>query len=185
MIDKYITAFNEVKCPRILNSQDLNVWQGKAINIIVRVYGENSIQEEQIKNVLFQRYASYSINGHTSGGANNAKLCEKQATEIIEGFISDLSTFGMPSQRVAEKNGAINISINQNQNQTINLNVILDSLKEELTGKQIKELEEVINTDEMPENKKSKIINKLKSFGSDVVTNIVANILTNPSIFGG
>ncbi len=33
--------------------------------------------------------------------------------------------------------------------------------------------------------KKRDIIKKLKSFGTDVATNIVAGILTNPAIYGG
>ena len=37
---------------------------------------------------------------------------------------------------------------------------------------------------ETPEEKKVKLIDKIKSFGSDIASNIVAGILTNPAIFG-
>lgn len=184
MIEKYITALEGIENPKILNSYDLNVWQGNAINIVVRIYGIDSIQEEQIKNVFFKTYASGSINGQSWGGGNNANLCQKQASEIIKGFISDLKTFGLPEPKKENQSG-INILLSQNQNQTVQIHFIWDSIKDELTGKQIKELEEVINVKEPIETKKTKVLDKLKSFGGDVLTNIVANILTNPAIFGG
>lgn len=183
MIEKFIEAFKEISIPQISNGEELRAWQGKAINTVVRVYGEDSIQEQQIKNVFFERYSSMYVGGQSFGGGNNSKLCEKQASEVISGFISDLINFGLPEQRIVEKTNGINISVNQHQNQTVKLKVIFDLVKDELTGKQMKEIEEVLTEVESPENKKNKLIQKLKSFGSDVVTNIVASILTNPNIY--
>lgn len=184
MIDKYISSLKTLDNQKFSSFENLKAWQGKAINVLVRVYGENSIQEEQVKNIHYQRYASYSINGESFGGGNNLRLCENQASEVINGFISDLETFGLPTARIKESNG-INISLNQTQNQTVNLNLILEAIKEELTGKQTKELDEILKSDEEPEEKKSRVLGKLKSFGSDVLSNIIANIITNPAIYGG
>ncbi len=183
MIEKFIEAFKEISSPRISNAEELKAWQGKANNIVVRIYGLESIQVDQIKNVLFERYSSIHANGTTFGGGNNSNLCEKQAAEVIAGFITDLTNFGMPSEREVEKVRGINISINQHQNQTIKLRVIFESIQEEMTGKQLKEIEEVLKGNETTESKKASIVNKLKSFGSDIASNIIANILTNPNIY--
>lgn len=94
-----------------------------------------------------------------------------------------MTNFGLPNQRVIEKPNGINISISQYPNQTVKLKVIFDLIKDEPTGKQMNEIEEILGTNETPEVKKPKIIEKLKSFGSDVVSNIIANILTNPSLY--
>lgn len=90
------------------------------------------------------------------------------------------------------KNGAITVNINntnsqsQNQEQSLAIDIFLEAIREDLTGKQIKELKEVLATSGNDEEKaRSGIIEKLKSFGSDVAANIVANILTNPIIGGG
>jgi hypothetical protein len=184
MINKYIESLKILDKPKLGTFENLKAWQGKVINILVRVYGENSIQEEQVKNIVYKKYASYSINAESFGGGNNLGLCENQASEVINGFISDLETFGLPVPKVKESNG-INISLNQTQNQTVNLNLILESIKEELTGKQTKELDEILKCEEEPEAKKIKVLGKLKSFGSDVLSNIIANIITNPAIYGG
>lgn len=184
MIEKYITALTDIQNTKILNAYELKSWQGKAINIVSRIYGNDSKQEEQIKNVHFKSYSSGSINGTSFGGGNNAKECSIQASEIINGFISDLTNFGLPENKKPEITNGINISVNQNQNQSVQIHFIWESIKDELTGKQIRELEEVINEDLPAENKKGKVIEKLKSFGGDILTNIIANILTNPNIFG-
>lgn len=182
MVEKYLEAFQEISNPSMATGEELKAWIGKAINIVVRVYGEDSIQEQQIRNVLFEKYPSMYDNGQKFGGGNNAKLCQKQASEVIKGFMSDLTNFGLPAPRVVEKSSEINISVNQHQNQTVKLKVIFDVINDELTEKQVKEIEEVLNGPES-ENKKLKIVEKLKNFGSDVATNIVASILTNPSMF--
>lgn len=80
----------------------------------------------------------------------------------------------------------IQITNTQSVSQQITLNIFLEAIKDELTGKQVKELKEVMKDYESePELTKTKIINKIKGFGGDVLSNIVANILTNPSIYGG
>lgn len=74
----------------------------------------------------------------------------------------------------------------QSQEQLMAVNLFLEAIKDDLTGKQVKELKEILaesNSDKA--NARDGIITKLKSFGSDVAANIVANILTNPIIWSG
>lgn len=80
----------------------------------------------------------------------------------------------------------INITNNQSNSQKITFNVFIEAIKDELTGKQIKEIQEIIKTNEhTPTETRGKIIDKIKSFGSDTLSNIIANIITNPSIYKG
>ena len=62
--------------------------------------------------------------------------------------------------------------------------MFLEAIKDDLTGRQIKELKEVVDESGGDKEKaRNGIIAKLKSFGSDVASNIVANIITNPMIW--
>lgn len=80
----------------------------------------------------------------------------------------------------------INITNNQTVSQQLTLNLFLDAVKDELTGKDFKALKEIMkNYENEPEETKSKLIEKIKGFGGDVLSNIVANILTNPTIYNG
>lgn len=183
MTEKYIKALEEIHHPKISNKYDLQAWKTQAINIVVRLYGEDSKQEEQINLVKYQNYPSISTRNSTSGGGNNSNFCEKQASEIIGSFISDLSTFGLPVTKKQPKDKGINISVNQSQNQSISINVIWESIEDELTGKQLKEVKSIVEEDSDSETKKTKIFKKIKSFGGDIASNIIASILTNPNIY--
>ena len=73
-----------------------------------------------------------------------------------------------------------NITINQNQtqNQSQTVNLVLESLKDELKGKEYRELEQILSSNATKEEKKQNIISKLKSFGENVAAGIVATLLT-------
>lgn len=84
-----------------------------------------------------------------------------------------------------EKGVNINIIQNQNQQTNISINLIIQAFQDELNGNQRKEIQTIIDDKELePEKKKSKIVETLKKFGSDVASNVLANILTNPSFLG-
>lgn len=83
-----------------------------------------------------------------------------------------------------KSSGDTNITINNSQQ--IVLNLFTEVMRDEMTGKEYKELKELLKNYECePEKTSSKIKEKLKKMGSDVLTNIITSILTNPNIYGG
>lgn len=79
-----------------------------------------------------------------------------------------------------------NLSQSQTQSQEVAINIFIESIEEHLSMKQFKEIKEIVaEHQDKPEEAKSKIMDKLKSFGGDVLSNIVANIITNPAIYSG
>lgn len=77
-------------------------------------------------------------------------------------------------------------SQSQNQEQSLAVNLFIEAIKDDLTGRQVKELKEVVEEagNDLPKARQG-ILLKLKEFGADVASNIVANIITNPMIWGG
>lgn len=126
---------------------------------------------------------------------------QRKLLAILEAFSSLPSI--IPDARITEikeKEGkghnAINVTTNinnsnqqsqtQTQEQTLAVELFIEAIKDDLTGRQIKELKQVVNdADGDLQKARSGIIDKLKSFGSDVASNIVANLLTTPMIWGG
>lgn len=111
---------------------------------------------------------------------------------ILEALV-DLPTI-IPQNKKKKTDKGINITTNinnsncqsQSQEQSFAVNMFLEAIKDDLTGKQIKELKEVVaESGSDKEKARNGIIAKLKSFGSDVAANIIANILTNPVIWSG
>lgn len=90
-------------------------------------------------------------------------------------------------QKEAKQEPSSAVTVNENQSQSQNqsqeINIFLDSIADEITGKQYKELKSIAQEEPNPEKSKQKIVEKLKSFGGDVLSNIVANIITNPSVW--
>lgn len=195
MINKYLESLDELKQIYFNSGTDLKIWKNKAISIINIIYGEGSKYEDQINQIKYIDTPSISfINAYEDEdkrprltSKSNSKECEQQAREIIENIIHILKVFGLQEKKeVSKASNGININLTQNQSQNQSVNVIIEALKNELTGKQLKEIQEILNeqNNDTQEGKKSKVISKLKSFGSDVLSNIVANIITNPSILG-
>ena len=74
----------------------------------------------------------------------------------------------------------------QSQEQSLAVELFIEAIKDDLTGRQIKELKAVVSdADNDLQKARPGILAKLKEFGADVASNIVANILTNPTIWGG
>ena len=91
-----------------------------------------------------------------------------------------------------QKNNPSNINIinqnsqyqNQEQIQSIAINFFIEAIKEELNGRQIKEIKDIFTNEPDSQKAKIKLLDRIKSFGSDVASNVLANILTNPAIWG-
>lgn len=73
----------------------------------------------------------------------------------------------------------------QSQEQSFAIDIFLEAIKDEIKGKQLKELKAIAQEEPNPEKAKTKVFDKIKSWGGDVLANVVANIVTNPNIWNG
>ena len=121
---------------------------------------------------------------------NKSPEQQKKLLAILEAF-AVLPTV-IPDNRitqVAEKKGDGKDSINvvttinnsnsqsQDQRQSLAVELFIEAIKDDLTGRQIKELKAVVaDVNNDLQKARPGIITKLKEFGSDVVSNIFANI---------
>ena len=119
---------------------------------------------------------------------------QRRLGAIIEAFAiipaSELQKRTKSSKK--EVGEGVNITINntnshsQNQKQSMAVELFIEAIKDDLTGRQIKELKSVVaEADNDLQKARSGILAKLKEFGADVASNIVPNLLTNPMIWGG
>jgi hypothetical protein len=160
---------------------DLDAWKSSTTVILGRIFGDSYQGVKAIEKIKFDS-GGWAI-GDASHFWDNMTSCKKQGKDILEACITELETFGQPEQKKTDNSG-ININLTQNQNQTVNINLLISALEDELTVSQLREVNDLMKIDEPKSEKKRKIIDKTKSFGSDVASNILANILTNPNIWG-
>lgn len=109
---------------------------------------------------------------------------------LCETIVSDVKVLGIPIRKpVNDKSVNVNTNITQNQEQKQNqqqeviVKILLEAAKDELTGKQRKELLAIAEETKDPQEAHKSILAKLKEFGEDVAANIVANILTNTMVW--
>ena len=137
---------------------------------------------------------------HFPGDQSVVEFCklseERISRDQQEKLLSILNAFVVIPQIIKnniqmEKEGTkVNVTVNnnnsqsQNQEQSMVVQQFLDAFRDELTGRQLKELRSVIaESDNDLHKAKPKIIDKLMEFGGNVASNILATLLTN-SAFG-
>ena len=72
----------------------------------------------------------------------------------------------------------------QSQQQTQILDICVNALQNSLSEEQLNELKAIVQSDQDNKSKKKSIMERLKLFGHDVAPSILANIITNPGIWG-
>jgi Fe2+ transport system protein B len=187
LIKRQMSLIDKIGANHQINSEfdfGLNAWKSSTIILLERIFGKDNRKIAQIEKIKLNRHDVRN----TGVEAYNISSIKNEGTEILTAAIIELETLGLPPESDEKNDNKINLTIIQNQeqeqNQRIKLNIIIDAFQEELTGKQLKELQEIIDSESDNKTKKLNIIEKLKTFGSDILTNIVASILTNPNIYG-
>ena len=117
------------------------------------------------------------------------KITPENHMEIL-GLLEGIKIFPYEPENEIKGKSSDRITINNNQNNTQNntqqiiLNIFIDAIRDEITGKELKELKEIMkNYEKNPEETKSTLLEKIKGFGKDVLSNIMANIITNPDFY--
>ena len=117
----------------------------------------------------------------------STKEIAEDTTSLINSVIEEVQTIGLPQPAFKTVSGDITINNTQNQTQNQEQNIIieifLDAIKDELNGKQRKELLAIAENAENPKEVHKRIVEKLKEFSIDISANIVANVLTNPTVW--
>jgi hypothetical protein len=179
MIEKQIDLIQK-QIEKLTSSDfDLSAWKSSSILILDRIFGNDFQGIKAIEKINYKS-GGLSMGNHSSSW-NNMDSCKKQGKEILLTCITELETFG---EREKPQNNNSGININLTQNQSVNISLLVSALEDELTVSQMREVNEIMQSTEDSQNKKVKILDKIKNFGSDVASNILANILTNPAIWG-
>jgi len=135
---------------------DLEAWKNQTLLFLNRIFGAS---HPIVKMILDLRY-DYS-SWHLRDATGNEKLddpVKMQAREIIDAAIMELETLGLPGQTGAADK-------------------VSELLQQEMTGKQWKELSDILA--DKTENQTAEIKEKLGQLSKEQLTDIVAGILNS------
>lgn len=120
---------------------------------------------------------------------------QHNSPEVFErmiGILQSCQLFPALPKKEIEKpiiDKSVNVNVtqtqSQSQEQSFAIDIFLEAIKDEIKGKQLKELKAIAQEEPNPEKAKTKVLDKIKSWGGDVLANVVANIVTNPNIWNG
>lgn len=122
--------------------------------------------------------------------SNNQELSPTQQKVIVVILKAFLEYPTVVPNKLEQKQNSITIqntntnAQSQSQKQSLAIHLFIEAIKDDLTGRQIKELKEIVAEENNDLQKaRPNILAKLKEFGVDILSNVVANILTNPTIW--
>ncbi|MEA4937628.1 MAG: hypothetical protein VB102_13475 [Paludibacter sp.] len=167
-----------------LDSEDFNMnsWILTTDNFLKNIWGKDTEKSKQL-------YVVCNTMETSMFGCDEEDILKfkKQWKDLLNGYVLELELLEKPENHRKQVYGGINLTVNQNQSQEqiqmIELKLIVDIIKDELTGKQLNELKSIIQ-DTKIEKKNEKIAEKFISFGSNVASGILGNILSNPQLYG-
>lgn len=163
-------------CYSLANEQEYEVWKNVTIRFLIANFTDDRcIQDFEDSCKKFRHDG-----------------CRPNDMDKIIGILKSCTIIPvLPKKKVvtAAIDKSVNVNVHQSQkqeqSQIVAVDLFLEAIKDEITGKQLKELKSIVQEEPNPEKAKSRILDKVKSWGESISASIIANIITNPSIWSG
>jgi len=136
---------------------DLEAWKNHTIIYLERIFGKDNSKIKMIKDLAYD-YSSWSLRDTAAAGKTKDKdPVRLQAEEILVASVAELERLGLPKTKPEKER-------------------IWQLLEDDLTGKQLKEIEALIKSDET--DKPKKITQILENLGNEKLASIIYKLLT-------
>lgn len=145
---------------------DMESWKQYNIILLTRIFGKDNQKIKQLKN-LENEYNSWSLRDAV-GNKSYKEGTIKLAKEIINASIDEINAFGVPQLT--------------NANIKMDLELILNSILDELKGSQVKNLKAILNSNESETEKKRRVFEIIEKLGETSAYEIITNIIIQKSL---
>ncbi|MCK5731131.1 MAG: hypothetical protein KAH68_08650 [Draconibacterium sp.] len=137
---------------------DFEAWKNHTLIFLERIFGKENSNLKLIKDLHYD-YSSWNLRDTAAAGKTKDKdPIKMQAREILTATITELEKLGLPQNKLATEK-------------------IWILLKDELTGKQAKKIEAILDSSD---SKKIENISKtLETLGVENLSRVIANLLIN------
>lgn len=135
---------------------DLEAWKNRTEIFLERIFGKESPKLKMIQNLHYD-YSSWNLRDTYAGGsAKDKDPVRIQAKEILEATIAELENLGLPQEKKGQQK-------------------IRELLEDELTGKQMKELDALINSED--QEKTEKLAEILETLPKENLVAVICKLL--------
>ena len=136
---------------------DLEAWKNHTIIYLERIFGRDSSKIKMLKDLHYD-YSSWSLRDTAASGKTKDKdPIREQAEELLKAAIAELESLGLPQGKPEKEK-------------------VWELLQDELTGKQVKEIEALLASEDQEKN--LKIADILENLGADNLSLLIAKLLT-------
>lgn len=137
---------------------DLEAWKNHTAIFLERIFGKESSKIGMIKALNYD-YSSWSLRDTAAAGKTKDKdPVRLQAEEILKATIAELQSLGLPQAKKEKEQ-------------------VWELLDDELTGKQVKEIDAILKTDD--KGKTEKIADILENLQKENLATVIAKLLTS------
>jgi flagellar motility protein MotE (MotC chaperone) len=137
---------------------DLEAWKNHTTIFLERIFGKDSSKLRMIKDLGYD-YSSWNLRDTAAAGKTSDKdPVLMQAEEILNATIIELKTLGLPHEKQEKEK-------------------IWDLLNDELTGKQMRKLEDLVKSENA--DKTEQITEILENLEKEKLASIVLKLLTD------
>ena len=137
---------------------DLEAWKNHTLIFLERIFGKDSSKLKLIRDLRYD-YSSWNLRDTAASGKTKDKDPVKmQAREILEATIMELEKLGLPGESSEPQK-------------------VWELLQDELTGKQVKEIETLLKSE--TSDKAEKIGEILEKLEKETLAAIIAKLLLN------
>lgn len=158
MAEKEISLLKEQIARLDEKKFDLEAWKNRTVIFLERIFGKESPKLKMIQNLHYD-YSSWSLRDTFAGGsAKDKDPVRIQAREILEAIIYELENLGLPQEKKEKLK-------------------IRELLEDELTGKQVKEIDILLNSDD--QERTDKIAEILQNLPNENLATVISKLLTS------
>ena len=144
---------------------DFEAWKKYSLLQLARIFGQSDPKITQLNKIDFE-FNSWSLRD-ASGNESYEEGSKRLAREVLQAAIDELDIYGIPKRE-------------DNKDEIVDeiIGIILDEFK----GSQVKQLKEILASEEMDSEKKRRIKELIEELGENASIGILTNILSNSNI---
>nr|WP_320023090.1 hypothetical protein [uncultured Draconibacterium sp.] len=156
MAEKQIAILQEQLAKLDEKKFDLDAWKTHTLIFLERIFGKENSKLKLIQDLHYD-YSSWSLRDTAAAGKTKDKDPVKmRAREILEATIAELETLGLPEEKKEQQK-------------------VWELLQDELTGKQVKEIDALVKSDD--KEKTRKIGEVLENLDKENLSLLIAKLL--------
>lgn len=156
MAEKEIALLKEQLARLDEKKFDFDAWKNHTLIFLERIFGKDNSKLNLIKELHYD-YSSWNLRDTAAAGKTKDKDPVKmQAREILIATITELESLGLPQNKLESENAWV-------------------LLKDELTGKQTKEIETILNSNDSDKTEKISAI--LEKLGQENLSIVITKLI--------